>query len=556
MRFLKLFLFLTVSLTFFLVESSWTPCQDNNECSPDQSCFEGYCCDNSYLSLPVNFISPINSLCKGSAIPIVINENCRVPDDTIFSVYLNNTKIHEGNRSGDEGWGLYLGEGIYQVRLGADIPPQTPLGKYALKVNYTINNTPYEVILNRNFDVTQDCALNVKCGHVLSNNDVPQINLVYNTPLTFNEGNTVYVGENSKVALNFTGYIISQCSNGVAAFTVPMIASFVYSGTNINNPIQSFIKDNFGSCRGTLNSYSNEFSNIITSDFNNEGKKASCDLKPWIQGISSNFVLIESVEKKTYLVRVVILNAYCDSPDYICPYIPENKISETDKSICYLGTRNKWQQVTGWIYLGNYTIKGFSPIINLSSTVISIGNGSFINNLPPFFYFLLKNDGDFKVTVKNSTSFSLNDFSAIIDGEGNISISGTNYYILTLNISKIEKRVMPEYRNEEISVLNFSEYNKTSFVYENRKLKKVILEYNYPINLNVSVDDAYSFYEISPINKTLIEGLNFSYEFECNSSISPYLLSTRDNLFFCNSSDDGFYNFYPIANITYPSKKP
>ncbi|MBU2576150.1 MAG: hypothetical protein KKF50_00330 [Nanoarchaeota archaeon] len=479
-------------------------CRRDKDCSGD--CIFDECCSSvSPGSSPIGFVAPVTSSCPLSSIPIETIMNCGDRDDPDYKnidieFYLGATKLTPNNAIlGDEctvengvtGWDL-----PGKTRCGANVDVGT--GTYSLRAKYTIDGDFYNVEISPAFVVEPSCSTNTPCSHA----GAAQVDaagaittVYYNSPTAIAPGELksnplggYVVAPGTEVRITGINAISVQCSNGVPyGIRQGFVAWGSAGGINANY-------DSMPSCDiGTTvdrDSYVGDGPGVSDVGY----LPAGCNLAltasqaDWLK--LGDFVVPGSNN-----VKMDMVNAICDSPDYICPDLTEsNQDRSTLCSLGSMGGSNPWQRRDGWVPLEDYDIKVVSPDISFVRSGLVQDGISFT--------------ADYDVT--NTGIGAVNITDAGIANSLNFSGSCANCPV------RIEEGEMRQVTINGLmnttEVLSHVPFSELPFADECEDTGRITFDFSTDVFLKY--DDGYNFVTVLPQTKTQL--LNLDFEFDCD----------------------------------------
>jgi len=341
-------------------------CKWDRDCSGD--CVYSECCSHvTNAGPPIDFVAPILSSCPDSSIPIETIMNCGDRDDSDYKnvdilFYLNGVKLTPGNaivgeectvEAGVTGWDL---DGAY--RCGANIDVET--GTYDLTARYTLDEDFYDVAV-ASIEVLSECGTNIGCGHSGSATNSEAV--YYNNPsvgitgeMKINPVDEGYlVAPGTEMIVNGISAFNIQCSNGVS---YGIRQGFVaWSGNDI---FDSLISCNILGV--TRDSLVGDSAGVSTIGY----KPSGCNLA-LTQSQGTEVTLGTFTTPGNHNVKMDMVNAICDAPDYICPDLTLSNPNRA--SLCKIGTMaSPWQRADGWVPLEEYDFKVINPDITFTKS--------------------------------------------------------------------------------------------------------------------------------------------------------------------------------------------
>lgn len=506
-------------------------CNRNSNCLSTESCINSQCCD---AQSPITLTAQASESCPGSAIPVVIsNSACNSVSSVSVNFSLNNVIIRTGcTLAGDPTWDLDP-----DFRCGVTIPASTTAGTYDFKATYTINSVQYTKDFG-NVVITSTCGTSTTCGHAAGFTNTSGEIL---TPIRLtaseiaSEDSKYYIPRNTALRLTGINLFNMQCSDGVGW-------NGVYPGVvarTLNNLSEGLnISDNGlfnqGNCHIPL---TKSRDSLIGADAKNDTGylPPNCDISV-ATNVGAGHSPIASVHTFTnpgrYNVFADYINAYCDSPDYICPYINPSEAS----SICSVGSMifDK-SRANGWVNIGDYTIKVVDPKIEVNFLSSDFNT----TNENVTFNYNISNKGIGKVNI--SPIVNTGDFNKIFSQGSLFSLNEgvTQQMIVYLVPKATTYRQLNSLSNKTTRNITLKDYSAYSF--DNGKLT---VSYSMPLNL--SYDDGYGF--ASQPSQNILNNMDFSFNFNCNGSQNE-VIELRDKIFYCTCLGNGFC----IQNKTGPN---
>ena len=508
--------------------SSATGCTRSGECASGDVCVFGSCCLESNI---MSFGILGSESCLGSSVGVHPEPLCPSADDSRIPInfYLEKSGVKIGLRqglpdcsvNGDPGWDL-LGIG---PRCEASIPTGIATGTYSLKANYTINSEVYVYTINNNFNVEATCGTDVQCGHSTGlTGAVAPVRFSATESVPGSSASEYYIPKGARVNITGIGAYNAQCSNGVTWLDRPGVVTWtVDKGTQIATGDNGLF--NQGACKIPANKPRDD---LIGRSARPEGYlPPNCDMHMGakLMGNKDTASVYNFPDGGEYTVYVDYINAHCDSPDYICPYIQPGQItSPPAPGLCWIGTMKERDRATGWNYLSYYSVIVVDPQINAEELSKTSG-GDFVT-----FIFNITNTGLGGVNV---TSFSLSssDFSSSYHPPRGFPINEAGSQKLVVSMApkvaskQIVNSVVP-YEYDNITLNNYSSYSFN----ENK------LTVNYAIPLDINYDDNYGF-SLQPV-QTKIQTLDFSFDFECRDRLQ--VINLKDRVFYCTCKGKRF----------------
>ncbi len=534
-----------------------TNCNADSHCPSGKCLFEECCEHDTDADPPIDFTSPITSSCPDSSIPIATILNCGNRNDNNYKnidlfFYLGNTRLTPNNaNSGEEctveggvtGWDL-----VGEIRCGANVDVGT--GTYVLKAKYTIDGESYEVIIDNNFQITVSCNSNTICSHaggasINADGTVSWISAPYYNPpsviagglgeITNDATDGWVVKPGSIIEVNGISSINAQCSNGVPYNIKQGFVTWSSLG----------IFDSLVTCdisgMGRIDLIGDSPSITITGY-----KPPVCNLA--LTQTQSNTVRLGNfVNPGNYDVKMDMVNAICDSPDYICPDL--TSANPNRASLCKIGSMgNPWQRADGWVPLENYTFKVINSNISYVETLrFQIEDVLTVN-------YNITNTGNGRIKIINSSIPALTDFEVSCS---NCPLGGINEgqtRQMTVNIES--KNVKSNNIINSPVPFNYTIITLKDYTQVSNNNSNVILNYSAPIL--VRYDDDYGLSTYGSFAES--NNINFNMNFECNASEEKYALNLTDRIFYCTCEGKGFCEDLkvgddkPCACISNPKK--
>ncbi len=299
----------------------------------------------------------ISSSCPGSSIPVDPEHYClSTSQDPKIKFYvgtvLANSEPYCDPLYGTEGWhDVEDGRNYCEFPIPVSINP----GKYTLYAEYELGGRTYKDVVESGFVVKSSCSTRTRCnhgGHMESN---PTYNIAFSNGQCEVSGGIYYCKNGTTVSLTSISRVVPHCSDGAyASARPPGLLAWVYSGN-----VFLAEKDNkYAGCSlwdPSVNDRRYLFSLKV-------GFRWACNIG-WASGAKYNHINNIYTFKKPgkYMLYVDLINAVCDSPDYICPTNCSGY-----KCLCYIGTMkgDQW----GFLNLGKYEIAVVDPELKFIST--------------------------------------------------------------------------------------------------------------------------------------------------------------------------------------------
>lgn len=528
--------------------SSGGQCNNDNNCDSNEDCIYSKCCSNS---TPLNLLAQTNESCPGSAIPVVISKSdCTSIPSVSVDFYLSNAStvklIRQGcTLSGDTTWHI-VEDSISLDRCGVIIPATgIAAGVYNLKANYTISSKSYTQNFG-NVTIAATCGVGTTCGHSTGFTvSVSPPSLSAQEFYLDSSSRQYYLPKNSVAKLVNMNALVLQCSNGVAWSSLPGLVVRTYSRSDLATMLAIGDNNLFNGCHLPITKSRDD---LLGPNANRDQGylPPGCDISVATNvgaGSSPNSSVATFTNPGKYLVVADYINAYCDSPDYICPYI--NKAIR-NSSICSIGSMaSDPNRATGWVHLSNYNV----TVINSNITVqqISSNQSGGIRSV----IFNVSNVGIGKVNIIPSLN-TQDLIKSIYPSDSSFNLTEKSSIPLTINLSAKGSStvILPSLSPRISKNITLNDYSTYSF--ENEKL--IV---NYSVPFVISYDDSYGFATQSSQTKTV--NADFSLSFECDGSQNQTIY-LRDKIFSCTCSGKGFCvqnkteNDAPCACISSPSR--
>ncbi len=299
----------------------------------------------------------ISSSCPGSSIPVDPEHYClSTSQDPKIKFYvgsvLANSEPYCDPLYGTEGWhDVEDGRNYCEFPIPESIKP----GKYTLYAEYELGGRTYKDVVESGFVVKSSCSTRTRCshgGHMESN---PTYNIVFSNGQCKVSGGIYYCKNGATVSLTSISRVVPHCSDGArASARPPGLLAWVYSGN-----VFLAEKDNkYAGC------------SLWNPSVNNRGYlfrlkvgfRWACNIG-WASGAKYNHInnIYTFNKSGKYTLYVDLINAVCDSPDYICP-----TNCRGSRCLCYIGTMrgDQW----GFQNLGKYKIVVVDPELKFIST--------------------------------------------------------------------------------------------------------------------------------------------------------------------------------------------
>jgi len=483
----------------------------------------GQCCDQT----PLTFTLTSTDTYPGSSIGIDIQKKCNVADTTIITIKLDGTVLrNDCSVSGDPEWGAYM--------CGVDIPTGTSQGTHTLTMEYTINGKTYTQDVTINVGSVPNVWVSSSCSHGgFISGSVSAGTLDFSKYDYDHENDVYYVPPNATFKIKSLGYtVVTECSNGVSTNTKAGVVAWIYKGlANVG-----VIDNNIGAS-GTCDIPGGvEREDLIGSGSETRGfLPSNCNIGWGTFARNSSTSTFKFEEPGVYTIYEDYINAVCDSPDYICPWLGGSW--RTNR--CKVGLMDTLSEATGWKHLQNITVKVVDPEVKYKSSMgsIEIDDKAEFGGVTGIFEIKFENTGIGKASI-SSLEFQ--------------SLSGLSFNALSLPINIGEGSEGGIDTKADISkeltdwYINVSNY----YVYD---VKTDLINITFKIDANVTYDDAHSFSTVLPEKKPF----NFYYSIlrTCDNDFhEKQVINVSDILYHC--IEDGttwFWKANPDVEVKFES---
>ncbi len=327
----------------------------NDQCPNTPKGCEVY--DNGCPKAPFTYYikNDVSASCPGSSIPVDPEHKClSTAQNPTIKFYLRDGSgnLYPGNSDpycdplhGTEGW-HDAEDGRYYCEFS--IPSTLPPGTYTLIAKYDLGGRTYQDIIKTGFVVESQCSLNVRCGHGGRMTSTPAVSVSLSG--CKNIGGTYYCKSGSSIDITQINTVVPHCSNGAWGGSVtPGILAWVYSGN-----VMVAEKDNKYAGCSLPSPFSNHRKYLYSLTV---GFRWPCNIG-WGSGAQSKSIygVYTFQNPGHYTLYIDMINAVCDSPDYICP---------TKSTLCAIGSMsNDWW---GFEEIARYNIYVIDPEVTFVS---------------------------------------------------------------------------------------------------------------------------------------------------------------------------------------------
>jgi len=523
-------------------------CKDDNRCDSGLECVERHCCGEDY---PIDFSITSSKSCASSSIAVHPFTYCSesVPSSTTIDFYLKNAggdyKLRDNCFfEGDEGW--------YIIGVGAqcyvNVPADFLVGTYELRAEYTLeredgsSSETYSRVIESNFEVETVCSTSTTCSHGFFVDDTVNLNMYYSEGKLDETAEVDYIIPiNADVGVKGISTFNIHCSNGVQSGGRPGVliwaqgseASFQGDNSLFNGYCE------LGSSRQTyIGSLSDDSGHLPDS------VGGTCDIGSWTGGRLDKAEMGSINVAGDYVFYADYINAYCDSPDYVCRDLWLGGRLGTAGQGCRVGTMGATSAADGFKNLLTYNLKVVEPILELVEEPSYFREGLEIRQ-----QIKVKNVGVGDIEIDNSSVPDLIDLNYSFESIPLVTEDEEREFYATFKIKEAleahRKNIITAYGTDYlISEFDYAEFNLIEYKsYEFNDNGDLIVYYDM---LNpLYYDDAYDFATISP--RPLTENATFNFTFLCDLE-NHYAINLNEVSYYCLS--DTYWANADWINIT------
>ncbi len=512
-------------------DSKWKTC-------PTGLIINGQCCSQ----VPIIFSAPISESCRRSSIPVKIITACNVPQDTAIKLSIDNTIIRSDCRlSGDQGWAI---DGSPHCEL--KIPDSIAPASHKITASYTIKNKPYTVAVSNpisgdgTFSIKAACDTNSQCSHVLFVLSPVSPSTVSVTPEYAVDGSSYVFPANAKVTMKNGQAYVMECSDGVVYSSTPGIVAWTYKDGNLirtsNNNVFKGACTISGRDRTTLIGNVSDTKGFIPSN---------CDIG--IHGAQSTEINLGIFSQRGhYSIKEDLIHAWCDSPDYICPWLG----NDWRNSICRYGYANAPSRSTGWLPLKEYSFTVVEPLLVAVYEPREYTINASYEQGEKGMLASLRNAGTGRLKI-GYIRYSCRDFECADPVYAELlDENAIQDVVFTANLANLTN----------ISFSRYRYYDSIDMEGQNGTVQTIRLRYS--LKANVSYDDAYGFSSIADRNASIAIPLSIARV--CSDGFHTEQILNISSPYYCilngtwqwsdkpssgNTSDNMCYNADPDEDI-------